>query len=308
MQSSTEGLLTIGDFIRWGASRFNEAGLVFGHGTDNAIDEAEQLVLAALHLRPRLSEPLYQARLTPPEREAVVGLIQRRIVERCPAPYLTGCSWFAGLEFHVDAQVLVPRSPMAELIEAAFEPWVSHDHIERILDLCTGSGCIGIAAAHYLPWTEVDLVDVSEQALAIARRNIEFHCLQERVRTIQSDLFAELAGQHYDLILCNPPYVSAAELAKLPAEYRCEPVLGLAGGESGLDVVLRILHDAGDYLNPGGTLFLEVGCSAETIEALLPEIPFVWIDFERGGAGVFTMTREQLLEYRPLFARAMESV
>lgn len=306
MTAAFEGLITVQDFIRWGASRFNAAGLFFGHGTDNAIDEATNLVLFALHLPPDLPAMYRDCRLTEPERAAVAELLERRIVERKPAAYLTHRAWFAGLEFHVNEDVLVPRSPMAELVEAGFDPWVEPEQVRRVLDLCTGSGCIGIAAAVHLPDTQVDLADISEGALAVASLNVALHGLGERVRVIQSDLFAELHGERYDVIVSNPPYVSAAELAALPPEYHREPRLGLLGGETGLEVVLRILCEAPRHLEEGGILIVEVGSAALELEQRFPDLPFLWLEFERGGEGVFLINRDQLLEFQPLFLDALE--
>jgi ribosomal protein L3 glutamine methyltransferase len=306
MTAAYDGLTTIQDFIRWGASRFNAAGLFFGHGTDNAIDEATNLVLFALHLPPDLPAMYRDCRLTDAERGAVAELLERRVVERKPAAYLTHRAWFAGLEFHVNEDVLVPRSPMAELVEAGFDPWVDPEQVRRVLDLCTGSGCIGIAAAVHLPDTQVDLADISEGALAVASLNVALHGLGERVRIIQSDLFAELQGERYDVIVSNPPYVSAAELAALPPEYHREPSLGLLAGETGLEVVLRILCEAPRHLEEGGILIVEVGSAALELEQRFPDLPFLWLEFERGGEGVFLINREQLLEFQPLFLDALE--
>lgn len=307
MASPPQGLISLQDYIRWGASRFNAAGLFFGHGTDNALDEAAHLVLAALHLPPDLPASYRDCRLTDDERVAIVNLFERRILERKPAAYLTYKAWFAGLEFYVDERVLVPRSPLAELVESGFEPWVEPTSVARVLDLCTGSGCIGIAAAFYLLDAEVDLADISPAALAVASRNVAAHGLAERVQILESDLFDGLEGRHYDVIVANPPYVPREELAALPPEYQREPSLGLAGGESGLDLVLRILRQSPSYLNEGGILVVEVGNSAETLERLFPEIPFLWIEFERGGEGVFLFNQTQLVEYQPLFERDWEA-
>lgn len=306
MTAAYDGLITIQDFIRWGASRFNAAGLFFGHGTDNALDEATNLVLFALHLPPDLPAMYRDCRLTEVERAAVAELLERRIVERKPAAYLTHRAWFAGLEFHVNEDVLVPRSPLAELVEAGFDPWVDPEQVRRVLDLCTGSGCIGIAAAVHLPDTQVDLADISEAALAVASLNVALHGLGERVRVLQSDLFAELAGERYDVIVSNPPYVSAAELAALPPEYHREPRLGLLAGESGLEVALRILCEAPAHLVDGGILVVEVGSAAQELEQRFPDLPFLWLEFERGGEGVFLINRDQLLEFQPLFLDALE--
>lgn len=306
MTATYEGLSTIQDFIRWGATRFNAAGLFFGHGTDNAIDEAAALVLHALHLPPDLPAIYRDCRLTEPERAAVAELLERRIRERKPAAYLTNRAWFAGLEFRVTEDVLVPRSPLAELVEAGFDPWVDPEHVGRVLDLCTGSGCIGIAVAVHLPEAQVDLADVSTAALAVAARNAAMHGTEDRVRVVESDLFSALAGETYDVIVSNPPYVSEAELAALPPEYHREPRLALAAGEHGLDLVLRILRDAPTHLNPGGILVVEVGSAAQELETRFPDLPFLWLEFERGGEGVFLINREQLLEYQPLFRDALE--
>jgi len=301
MLPDTESLQSVRDFIRWGTSRFNEAGLFFGHGTDNALDEAVQLVLHALHLPADLPTAYLESRLTPSERLAVISILRRRVEERVPAAYLTHKAWFAGLEFYVDDQVLVPRSPFAELIESGLQPWLEPKGVERILDLCSGSGCIGIAAAMHLSHARVDLVDVSEPALAVARRNIAEYGLEERVRAIHSDLFDGLGEERYDVILSNPPYVGAQELATLPQEYRREPALGLDGGEDGLDLVRRILRDASRHLHPGGVIIVEVGNSAAALAAAYPEVPFLWLEFERGGEGMFLLTAEQLDEYKPIF-------
>ena len=295
-------LHTIRDFIRWGASRMNEAGVHFGHGTADAIDEAAALVLHALHLSPDLHEEYLQAALTPAEKQAVLDLLERRVRERKPAAYLMHQAWFMGLPFYVDERVLVPRSPLAELIERHFAPWVDPDAVEHILDLGAGSGCIGIACAYAFPGARVDLADISTTTLEVARRNIEEHGLKERVEAIQSDLFAALAGRRYELIVSNPPYVSLEEMAQLPEEYRHEPALGLAAGEQGLDVVIEILRQAPDYLSEEGTLVVEVGNAQYTLCEAFPDAPFVWLDLERGGEGVFLMTAEQLRECRGMFA------
>jgi len=308
MASSPEGLLTIQDFIRWGASRFNAEGLFFGHGTDNALDEATQLVLHALHLPPDLPPDYRECRLTLPERRTVCDLLERRVKERKPAAYLTNRAWFAGLEFYVNEDVLVPRSPLAELVEAGFDPWVGAEGLHRVLDLGAGSGCIGIACAVYLPEVEVDLAEVSPAALEVASINRARHHLEERVQLLQSDLFEHIGDRRYDIIVSNPPYVSTAELATLPEESRKEPELGLAGGEAGLDLILRILHDAPTYLNEGGVLVVEVGNAAVGLERRFPDLPFLWIEFERGGEGVFLMQRGQLIEFNPLFEKELETL
>jgi ribosomal protein L3 glutamine methyltransferase len=298
----TEDLRSLRDFIRWGASRFNEAGLVFGHGTDNAIDEAVALVLHALHLSSTLHPDWLDGRLTAAERTAVAELLERRIRERKPAAYLTHEARFAGLDFFVDERVLVPRSPIAELIEAGFSPWLSGEPA-RILDLCTGSGCIAIACAYRFPEAEVDATDTSADALAVAAVNRERHHLEHRLRLIEADVYSGLDGAGYDLIVSNPPYVDAADMAVLPAEYRAEPSHGLAAGEDGLDVVRRILAGAAARLSPEGVIIVEVGNSAPALAAAYPQVPFLWLDFERGGDGVFLLNAEEVRLHQALFER-----
>lgn len=301
MTGETEDLLTLRDFIRWGASRFNEAGLFFGHGTDNALDEAVVLVLHALHLSSDLPPIYLDAVLTARERDKVVGLLRRRIDERLPAAYLTNEAMFAGHSFYVNEHVLVPRSPFAELIDSAFEPWVEAESIDRVLDLCTGSGCIAIACAYCFDGASVDAVDVSPEALAVTAINVQRHAMGGRVEPMLSDLFTALKGRRYDLIVSNPPYVSQEEMAELPDEYHREPALGLEAGDDGLDIVSRILSQAADYLEPNGVLIVEVGSSAEALMERYPQVPFLWLDFELGGDGVFLLTAEQLVEYQAEF-------
>jgi len=288
-------LHTLRDFIRWGASQMNAAELHFGHGTDNAIDEAAALTLHALHLPPDLSADYLQARLTPPEQQAVLNLLQQRTEQRKPAAYLTQRAWFMGLPFYVDERVLVPRSPLAELIERHFAPWLSDSRqVESILDLGTGSGCIGIACAYSFPDARVDLVDISADALDVARRNVADHGLEDQVEVIQSDLFSALNGRCYDVIISNPPYVGLTELDQLPTEYHHEPRLGLLAGAEGLDVVVEILRQAAQFLNRDGLLIVEVGNAQYPLCEALPDAPFTWLEFERGGQGVFLLNAAQL--------------
>jgi len=294
-------LFTVQDFVRWAASRFNEAGLFFGHGTDDAVDEALQLVLHALHLSHEVPEALFRGRLTESEKQAVIDLVLSRISERKPAAYLTHEAWFAGLCFFVDERVLIPRSPLAEVIERGFEPWADARHISRVLDVGTGSGCIAIACAHYLPEAQVTAVDVSEEALQVAHINVERYDLAQRVRLLRSDLFAALKGERFDIIISNPPYVSEAEMQQLSAEYHHEPRLGLAAGSEGLDVVIPILRDAVHYLESNGILIAEVGNRQKALVERYPTVPFTWLDFERGGHGVFLLTHDQLRQFQHLF-------
>jgi len=288
-------LFTIKDFVRYGLSQFRAHQLHFGHGTDNAFDEAAWLVLHALALPFDFPHEFWDCRLTPAERAQVTTILRERILTRKPAAYLTHEAWFMGLPFHIDERVLVPRSPLAELIANRFEPWTTPETITRVLDMGTGSGCIGIAAATVLPEAEIWLVDLSDDALAVARHNVERHHLADRIQCVRSDVFAALEPEtHFDLIIANPPYVDAEDMASLPMEYRHEPELGLAAGEDGLDVVRRILAGAANHLNPGGLLICEVGNSQPALEAAYPELPFTWLEFTAGGHGVFLLTREQL--------------
>lgn len=237
------------------------------------------------------------ARLTTSERARVVANIQRRIEERIPAAYITGQAWFAGLPYAVDERVLVPRSPIAELIEKRFAPWLTEEPLQ-ILDLCTGSGCIGIACAYAFPDAEVQLSDISFDALAVAEENIHQHGMADRVFAMQSDLFENLLGQRFDLIVSNPPYVDAEDMASLPDEFHAEPELGLASGDDGLDFTRRLLREAQDYLTDEGLLVVEVGNSWPALEAAYPDLPFVWVEFERGGHGVFVLTAQDLRNAR----------
>ncbi|MDD5580125.1 MAG: 50S ribosomal protein L3 N(5)-glutamine methyltransferase [Methylobacter sp.] len=298
-------LSTIRDYIRWAASGFTEAGISFGHGTVTALDEAAALVLYTIHQPYNLAEPYLESVLTLKERQNIIDIIARRITERKPAAYLTHEAIFAGLSFYVDERVLIPRSPIAELIEQRFAPWVEEDQVGLILDLCTGSACIAIACAYAFPNAQVDAVDLSADALAVAEINVAKHQLFDSMELYRSDLFNELPGAHYDVIVSNPPYVSQAEWEQLPREFRAEPEMGFKGGYSGLDIVLRILADADDYLTDQGILIVEVGSSAETLQDAFPEVPFYWLNFERGGDGVFLLTADQVNQYHDLFLAAL---
>ncbi|TVZ39520.1 ribosomal protein L3 glutamine methyltransferase [Alteromonadaceae bacterium 2753L.S.0a.02] len=291
-------LVTVKDWIRWGSSRFARAGLYFGHGTDNPWDECAVLVLWAISQPWQRLESIYDTRLTVDEKKRVYQLIGRRIKEKLPAAYLTGEAWFGGLKFIVNENVLVPRSPIAELLLNHLHPWLQEAPVSA-LDLCTGSGCIGILCAHVFPECQVDVSDVSKKALAVASRNIEAHALQAQVTAIESDVFEapHFIGRRYDVIISNPPYVDVRDLASMPDEYRAEPVIGLAAGDDGLAIVRRLLQQAGKHLNKNGLLIVEVGNSWEALEAAYPQVPFMWVEFEHGGHGVFMITAEQLHEY-----------
>jgi ribosomal protein L3 glutamine methyltransferase len=298
----TDELRTILDLIRWGASEFSRAGLALGHGHDSPIDEAAQLVMHVLALPPDIPSNYGHAAVTADEKRRILALFERRIAERMPAAYLVGEAWFAGLAFKSDPRALVPRSPIAELIQSGFEPWLGGRDVLRALDLCTGSGCIAIAMAVHQPHWRVDAVDLSEDALALAAENAARFDVAGRVRLLQSDLFAALAGERYDLIVSNPPYVPAAEVPLLPPEYAHEPSLGLAAGDDGLDLALRILRDAPDHLTEDGLLVVEVGDSEAALTALLPEVPFQWIEFKVGPMGVFALDAGPLRDARPRVA------
>jgi ribosomal protein L3 glutamine methyltransferase len=295
INSATDELITIRDWLRWAVSRFNEAGLFFGHGTDNAWDEAVWLVLATLHLPRDTLDPWLDAHLTKTERLALLGNLQQRVVHRLPTAYLVQEAWLGPYRFYVDQRVIVPRSFFAELLENGFAPWIDDpESVGAALDLCTGSGCLAILMAHAFPNADVDAIDISADALVVACRNIADYHLDNRVHAIESDLFAAVKGKRYDLILSNPPYVTAAAMDALPAEYRHEPALALAAGPDGLDVVRRILAQARAHLNPGGLLAIEVGHNQDLVEAAFPDMPMVWLDTEHAEGKVFLVTREDL--------------
>ena len=292
--------MKVAELINELAERLDGAGIFFGHGTDNAYDEAAELVFFAAGLHHELAAECYEHELQPEQARLARELAERRIDTRVPAAYLTHRMWFAGHEFHVDERVLVPRSPIAELIHQQFDPWIDPLQVKRILDIGTGSGCIAVACALAFPDAIVDAADVSQDALAVTAINIERYQLQSRVQAVQSDVFSALTGRRYDLIVSNPPYVSHAEMAELPEEYRREPELGLRAGNDGLDIVRRILSQAEAHLTPHGVLVVEVGDSEQALSEAFPTVPFTWLEFEYGGGGVFVLTVEQLHECREL--------
>lgn len=286
--------MTPAQMIDWACARFEKSTLYYGHGTDNAFDEAVFMVLRTLQLpieedNATLDQPLSQSQV-----DAVKFAVKERIRTRKPAAYIVGEAWFAGLPFYVNEHVLVPRSPFAELIQDQFSPWCTANKINRILDIGTGSGAIAIACALAFPDAQVDAVDISPAALAVAEKNVQRHDVQNRVDLLESDLFQQLQGRQYDLIVANPPYVDAGEMQNLPPEYRHEPALGLQAGIDGLDIARQILQNAADYLTAEGILAMEVGNSQFALAEQYPQVPFLWLEFEHGGEGVFLLTRDDL--------------
>lgn len=295
INSTTEELATVRDWLRWAVSRFNEAKLFYGHGTDNALDEAVWLILATLHLPRETLDPWLDAQLTKSERISLLGKLQQRVVHRMPTAYLVQEAWLGSFNFYVDQRVIVPRSYFAELLEGGFAPWIEDSlQVRTTLDLCTGSGCLAILMAHAFPNASVDAIDVSPDALVVAQRNIDDYGLDKRVRAVESDLFSAVPGKRYDLIISNPPYVTAEAMDALPPEYRHEPVLALAAGEDGLDLVRRILVEARGHLNPGGMLAIEVGHNREIVEAAFSNLPMTWLDTEHAEGKIFLVTRDDL--------------
>lgn len=296
-EQAQDELSTLRDLLRFAVSRFNESELFFGHGTDNAWDEAAYLLLHTLKLPLDRLEPFLDARLTSDERDAVLKVIKWRIAARLPAAYLTNEAWLGDYRFYVDERVIVPRSHIAELLREQLSPWVEDPWaVNTILDICTGSGCLAILAAHAFPESKVDAVDLSSDALAVARRNVEDYGLTSRLRLIQSDAFAEIQSESYDLIISNPPYVKSETMASLPDEYRREPELALASGEDGLDFVRILLKEAGGHLNPNGLLVVEIGNNRDELERAFPETLFTWLDTSAEDGFVFLLRREDLAE------------
>ena len=290
----SEELTTMIDFMRWGASQFVQAGLSYSHGMSSPLDESVYLVLRTLNLPVDTPDVYWNSKLTTTEKMSVLNTLFQRIDKKIPAAYITKEGWFAGLQFYVDERVLVPRSPIAELVESQFTPWVNPDEVETVLDLCTGSGCIGIACAYAFPMAQVDLADISKDALDVSTINVEKHEAEHRVSVIQSDLFEGLSGKQYDIIVSNPPYVDAEDISDMAEEFQHEPELGLSSGKEGLDCTRKILEQASQYLSDEGILVLEVGNSQYALAEEYPDLPFQWVDFERGGDGVFVLTKAQL--------------
>ena len=292
---ATEELFTIRDWLRFTVSRFEESGIFFGHGTDNAYDEAVWLVMSALHLPHDTLINFLDASLTEQERRHVAHLIERRVTERIPTAYLLREGWLRGYKFYVDERVIVPRSHIAELLEEQLAPWIEYpEKIRSAADICTGSGCLGILLADAFPNAAIDVVDISPDAINVANINIANYDMQEQVTAIQSDMFKALKGKTYDLIISNPPYVDAPSMAALPQEYRNEPQLALGSGVGGLNHTHTLLHEAPKHLNEGGLLVVEIGHNREALLDAYPNLPFTWLEVEAGNEFVFLLTKEQL--------------
>lgn len=298
--SATDDLKTIQDMMRWAYSYFNASDLYYGHGLDNPWDEAHQLVLSALNLPIDVPEVMYSSNLTRIEKERIIEMVQQRLGMRKPVAYLTNSAWFCGAEYYVDERVIVPRSPIGELIQQGFTG-ILRAEPKRILDMCTGSGCIAIACANRFPHSEVDAVDLSMEALDVAQINIERHQVTHRIFPISSDLFTDIPQDKYDLIVTNPPYVDQEDLSDMPEEYRHEPELALGSGADGLEITKRILAEAPNYLADNGVLVCEVGNSMVHLIEKYPTVPFHWVELKNGGLGVFSLTREELIKHHHLF-------
>jgi ribosomal protein L3 glutamine methyltransferase len=293
--SIIDDLLTVRDWLRYATSRFTAADLVFGHGTDTPLDEAAFIILSALHLPVDQLDPWLDARLTRAERSEIAGLVEARIVSRKPAPYLVNAAWIRGRKFYVDERVIVPRSYIGELLDEGLSAAVADaEEVGHVLDLCTGSGCLAILAALAFPNASVDAVDISPGALEVARRNVNDYGLTDRVTLRESDLFEGLGKRRYDLIISNPPYVTGEAVAAFPPEYKAEPELAHFGGADGMDLVRRILRDAGRHLTPAGVLVVEIGLARETLETEYPDLPFLWLDTEQSEGELFALPAEAL--------------
>lgn len=292
---ATEELHTLRDWLRFTVSRFEESNIFFGHGTDNAYDEAVWLILSALHLPHDTLENFLDARLLPSERTRLHELIRRRITDRTPTAYLVNEAWLKGYKFYVDERVIVPRSFIAELLEDGLSPWIEYpEMVESAADICTGSGCLGVLLANAFPNAQVDVVDISPDALAVADINISHYGLENQVHAIESDMFSNLAGKTYDLIISNPPYVDAPSMEALPEEYRNEPQIALGSGIAGLDHTHTLLREAKQHLNDNGLLVVEIGHNRDALLEAYPELPFTWLEVDSGNEFVFLLTKEQL--------------
>ena len=296
----TGALITLRDWLRFGVSRMNQAGLAFGHGNRDAWDETVYLLLKTLHLPLDRLEPFLDACLTEDERETVLQILEKRVLQRIPAAYLTHEAWLGEYSFYVDERVIIPRSFIAELVINHLSPWIADpEEVTSALDLCTGSGCLAILLADAFPNADIDAVDLSEDALAVAERNVAEYGMTEQIELVHSDLFAALDDRQYDVIISNPPYVNSLSMSNLPTEYRAEPTLALAGGDDGLDIVRRILTDAARHLYPQGLLIMEIGHNRDVLEATFPHIAFDWLETGGSDEYVCLLSREQLLAEMP---------
>jgi ribosomal protein L3 glutamine methyltransferase len=303
-QDIINNLHTIRDFIRWSISEMSVNQAYFGHGSDSVWDEAVHLVLSAINMSHDIDGNMVASRLLLEEKKTIIEYVYQRAYERKPLPYILKKAWFAGMEFDIDERVIIPRSPIAELIQNDFSPWVNDiDDVKNVLDLCTGSGCIGIASATVFEDADITLVDISDDALTIANHNIRKHQLTDRVKAVKSDLFSNLKGQKFDVIVSNPPYVDKEDLDSMPKEYHYEPKLALEAGDDGLDLAKKIILEADQYMTENGVLIVEVGNSQYALMEMCPDIPFTWLSFSEGGDGVFLLTYEELVKYKDLFKR-----
>lgn len=293
---ASQSLFTVRDFLRFSVSRFHQAQLFFGHGSSDAYDEAVYLILHTLHLPLDTLEPFLDAKLTPAERSEVLNILERRVEQRIPAAYLTHEALLGEYRFYVDERVIVPRSFIAELLRNQFSPWLADaESVNSVLDLCTGSGCLAILAAEAFPYAIIDAVDISPDALEVARRNVDDYALQDRVSLIESDLFEKLGDKKYDLIISNPPYVDAQSVALLPPEYLHEPALSLGSGIDGLDATRTILKHAAEHLTDNGILVVEIGHNQAALETAFPRLPFTWLDVSAGDEFVFMLHKNDLM-------------
>lgn len=307
-QDIIDNLHTIRDYIRWTISEMTANNVYFGHGSDSIWDESVHLVLSAINVSHDIDSNMVAARLLTEEKQRIIKYVYQRACERRPLPYILKKAWFADMEFDIDERVIIPRSPIAELIRNDFAPWVNDiDSVANVLDLCTGSGCIGIASSHVFENANITLVDISDDALNIANQNIKKHQLTDRVKAVKSDLFNNLQGYKFDVIVSNPPYVDKEDLDSMPKEYHYEPKLALEAGDDGLDLAKRIILEADQYMTEDGVLIVEVGNSQYALMEMCPDIPFTWLSFADGGDGVFLLTYNELVKYKSLFKQYFQS-